>query len=179
MEAKTDSKVYKEKLRIRSYGAVNHNEKVFLEIKKKYKGIVYKRRISLLYAEADGYIYNDLKPKTSQIFKEIDYSMNFYNHPKPRMLVMYERLAYYLKEFPEVRITFDTNLRYRGNDLNLSLPTNGIPILDENTVIMEIKTNGAMPIFLSKTLEQCGIYPTSFSKYANCYTHYIDQKGVL
>lgn len=177
IEAKQDSKAYKEKLRIRSYGSATSKQKVFLEIKKKFKGIVYKRRISLPLECAENYVYEGLKPESSQIFNEIDYAMNFYKHPKPKMLVMYEREAYYLKSEPDIRITFDTGLRYRLNKLNLGLPLNGKTILDEDKVIMEIKTAGAMPIALAQILEECDIFPTSFSKYANCYINYKTSGG--
>ena len=43
--------VYKEKLRVRSYGVPAPDGKVFAELKKKYKGVVYKRRITVPAAE--------------------------------------------------------------------------------------------------------------------------------
>ena len=39
--------VYKEKLRVRSYSKVTENDNVYVEIKKKYMGIVYKRRTAV------------------------------------------------------------------------------------------------------------------------------------
>ncbi len=38
---------YKEKLRLRSYGVPKGSDQVFAEIKKKYDGVVYKRRAPL------------------------------------------------------------------------------------------------------------------------------------
>ena len=38
---------YKEKLRVRSYRLVGSDDTVFVELKKKYDGVVYKRRIAL------------------------------------------------------------------------------------------------------------------------------------
>ena len=65
--------VYKEKLRLRSYGTASKDEKVFLELKKKYKGIVYKRRISLNCDEAQDALKNGERlPENSQIAKEIN-----------------------------------------------------------------------------------------------------------
>lgn len=58
--------VYKEKLRLRSYGTASKDEKVFLELKKKYKGIVYKRRISLNYDEAQEILENGEKTSRKQ-----------------------------------------------------------------------------------------------------------------
>ncbi len=39
--------IYKEKLRIRSYGDIQNNDFIYVEMKKKYDGIVYKRRIQV------------------------------------------------------------------------------------------------------------------------------------
>ena len=43
---------YKEKLRIRSYKQLGPDEPVFVELKKKYNGVVYKRRLALPEKEA-------------------------------------------------------------------------------------------------------------------------------
>ena len=90
--------VYKEKLRLRSYGVPNDDSKVFLEIKKKFKGVVYKRRVSMRMAEAINYLENGVKPKDSQIMREIDYAMHYYGQPKPAALLCYEREAYWSKQ---------------------------------------------------------------------------------
>ena len=47
IRASLEKPAYKEKLRLRSYGVTEPGGEVFLELKKKYKGIVYKRRITL------------------------------------------------------------------------------------------------------------------------------------
>ena len=47
IRAPLEKPAYKEKLRLRSYGVTGPGGEVFLELKKKYKGIVYKRRITL------------------------------------------------------------------------------------------------------------------------------------
>lgn len=172
MEART----YKEKLRLRSYGTPTAQERVFLEIKKKYKGVVYKRRERMTLAEAKRYLTDGTKPVNSQIMREIDYAMAFYRHPRPSMLLCYERDAYYDKEDPNLRITFDTGIRYRAETLDLAEGTDGTAILPADAVLMEIKTAGAMPLWLSHLLDEHGIYPTSFSKYAHCYQHHLLHK---
>ncbi len=165
-----DAKNYKEKLRLRSYGTPERNGRVFLEIKKKFQGVVYKRRVSLSLDEAMKYIFSLEKPIDSQIMRELDYCMKIYNHPKPKMLVAYKRNAYFSKESPDLRITFDSDIRYRTTDLELDKGSEGIKILPENKLIMEIKTGGAMPLWLSQALDECDIFPTSFSKYGTAYT---------
>lgn len=164
-----DARVYKEKLRLRSYGTPAKEEHVFLEIKKKYKGVVYKRRVVLSLTDAMQYIISGEKPVESQIMSEIDYAMHFYRQPKPAMLIAYEREAYFDQDLPSLRITFDTNIRYRTGDLHLDHGHGGTLLLPDDAILMEIKTDGAMPLWLSHALSRLGILPTSFSKYGTAY----------
>ena len=160
---------YKEKFRVRSYGVPKADGKVFLEIKKKYKGIVYKRRVSMTLKEAEDYLKRGIKPnKESQILKEIDYFMSYYKLT-PKLYLAYDRVAYVGKENKEVRITFDHNIRSRERNINLNEGDYGTPLLDNYHYLMEIKVPGAMPLWLSKILADLEIYPTSFSKYGNIY----------
>ena len=170
-----DAKTYKEKLRIRSYGKVAPDGRVFFEIKKKYKGIVYKRRVLLPLSDAFLYIESGQKPLDSQIMSEIDYAMRYYREPKPTMMVMYEREAYFGRAEPDLRITFDSHIRYRSADLSPEFECYGTEILPEGELVMEIKTAGAMPLWLSHILDSERIFPSSFSKYANSYRDYINK----
>ena len=166
-----EREVYKEKLRIRTYGG----EKVFFEIKKKYKGTVYKRRESMTYGETMEYVFGGDLPRTSQIMQEIDYLMDFYGKPKPVMLVSYERDAYFAPDEDNLRITFDTDVRYRSHDLDLTYGTYGKVITEPDSVIMEIKTEGAMPLWLARILSETKTYPGRFSKYGRSYTDMIEK----
>lgn len=99
---------YKEKLRIRSYGQATSESTVFAELKKKYKSVVYKRRISLQEQEAVSWLCNgEACQKRSQISDEIDYFMKFYDYPTPKVFLSYEREAYYLTLGGDFRVTFD------------------------------------------------------------------------
>ena len=166
-----DAVCYKEKLRLRCYGVPRPEDHVFLEIKKKFKGVIYKRRIGLTLKEAEDYICLGKKPPDSQILREIDYALQLYEHPMPSMVLSYERDAFFGREDSGLRLTFDTAVRYRTNQLSPVYGNDGIPILPEDTVLMEIKTDGAMPLWLAHTLSQMEIYPTSFSKYGTAYRH--------
>lgn len=164
---------YKEKFRVRSYGIPKEEDKVFLEIKKKYKGIVYKRRVSMTLKEAEDYLEKGIRPKKEgQILKEIDYFLSFYK-PTPKVYLAYDRMAYFGKENKDIRITFDHNIRSRQCNMSLAEGDYGTPILDEYHYLMEIKVPGAMPLWLSKILSDLEIYPTSFSKYGNVYKQFI------
>ena len=163
------ARTYKEKLRLRSYGTPTMDDQVFLEIKKKYKGVVYKRREIMTLQEAMAYIEQGEKPCDSQIMREIDYAMRFYHQPQPMMLIAYEREAYFDASNPDLRITFDTNVRARDTDCRLESGSHGTYLLPEDAILMEIKTGGAMPVWLAQALSECGILPGRFSKYGTAY----------
>lgn len=164
-----DARTYKEKLRLRSYGTPNESDKVFFEIKKKFKGVVYKRRVSMTLKQAENYIKNGICPESSQIMNEIEYAMNFYRRPQPKALISYERDAYFVKSIPALRLTFDSGIRYRAHDLYLEHGTEGKKILPDGAYILEVKTDGAMPLWLSHALAKYNILPSSYSKYGNAY----------
>ncbi len=164
-----DKPAYKEKLRLRSYGTPNAETKVFLEIKKKYKGVVYKRRVALPLSKAIVYLNGGEKPMESQIMNEIHWAMGFYGHPRPSMLLSCEREAYTVIGMPNLRLTFDTGVRYRETELELSAGSHGTRLLPDDTVLMEVKTDGAMPLWLAHALDRHRLYPASFSKYGTAY----------
>lgn len=160
---------YKEKLRLRSYGVPGENDNVFLEIKKKYKKTVFKRRISLKLKEAENYLENGIKPnKNSQILNEIDYFINFYK-PKKKVFIAYDRVALFGNEDENLRITFDVDLRSRPFDLDLKKGDYGKPMDNFNGYLMEIKVSQALPLWLVHILSELQIYPVSFSKYGIIY----------
>lgn len=166
---------YKEKLRLRSYGIPNQDSKVFLEIKKKFDGIVYKRRVGMTLQEANSYIRKQEKPeKQGQIFQEIDYFMNYYQGLTPKLYLAYDRIAWAGNDDDSLRITFDTNIRSRWEDLYLEHGDYGTKLFDEDLYLMEIKVPGAFPLWMSALLNELEIYPVSFSKYGSIY-----QKKIL
>lgn len=166
---------YKEKLRIRGYGEMNENSKVFLELKKKYKGTVYKRRIELTYKEAMDYLNDGVKPQTeSQILNEIDYFINFYK-PNKRTYIEYMRIALYGKEDRQFRITFDKDIKAKFDEQSLLGVTPDKVLLGEKEYLMEIKGALSMPNWLSSALSELKIYPGSFSKYGTaCLNEYAE-----
>ena len=159
---------YKEKLRLRGYGIVEENQKAFLEIKKKYDGIVYKRRIDLSEGDAMEFMRNKSIHQTSQIGREIEYFRDYYENLEPSMLVIYDRFSYGQPN-SDLRITFDTNVRYRTTDLTLSRALYGTLILSYDYAIMEIKTAVGMPLWLCHLLSEMKIYKSSYSKYGTAY----------
>ncbi|MBE6772806.1 MAG: polyphosphate polymerase domain-containing protein [Ruminococcaceae bacterium] len=171
--------VYKEKLRIRSYGVPTPESKVFVELKKKYKGIVYKRRVDMTYEEAIRYLYrHEAPPSPSQVTAEINSFLAFYRKLRPAVSLFYDRTAYYSKDDPELRLTFDTNIRYRNTQLDLSRGDYGTVIMDRSTYILEIKCVDAMPLWLTRELDRLKIYPSSYSKYGTAYKHMLSESVV-
>ncbi len=164
-----EARTYKEKLRIRSYGTPKEETDVFLEIKKKYKGVVHKRRVKMPLKDALEYVKTGKTDTDNQIMREIDYAMRFYNHPAPSMLIAYERDAFFGRDDDGLRLTFDHNIRFRESDTDLTKGGDGEKILPDGEYVLEIKTNGGMPLWLAGALDKLKIYPISFSKYANAH----------
>jgi len=161
--------IYKEKIRLRSYKKLpTLNDEVFLEKKDKYEGVVGKRRIKMTLGEFYDYLYKGKYDKNNQIMKEIDYFINYY-HLEPSIFIAYDRKSYKGKDNSSLRITMDTNLRSRKEDLNLELGDAGKKYFKSEYYIMEIKTLGSMPLWLVRSLSELNIYPASFSKYGKIY----------
>ena len=168
--------IYKEKIRIRSYGVAKPNQQVFFELKKKYDKVVFKRRIQITEEECFEWLQTKSNKFDSQISKEIDYFINFYEGIQPSLLLIYDRLAY-TTCVSDLRITFDSNIRYRDYDLSLQKGLYGESILDDNYLIMEIKSATAFPLWLVRILSKHKIYKTSFSKYGTAYKKILKEQG--
>ena len=162
---------YKEKLRIRSYAQATADSTVFVELKKKYAKVVYKRRLPLREVDAMSWVCRENPcPVNTQISREIDYFIDFYGKLNPTVFLSYEREAYYDKGGGDFRVTFDDNILYRQTDVNLCSTTYGTPILPEGKVLMELKCSGGIPLWMVEVLSRERIYKTSFSKYGTAYS---------
>ena len=168
--------VYKEKLRLRSYGTADSDSLVFVELKKKYDSIVYKRRIAMTQHNADDYLLRGKPAPDSQITREIDYFLSFYNEIRPSVLLSYQREAFYSKCNQDFRITFDNQILWRNYDLSLCKGIYGMPLLENDQILMEIKTSGAIPMWLVQILSREKIFKTSFSKYGSAYKAIFEKK---
>ena len=161
--------IYKEKLRIRSYGRAGADSPVFVELKKKYRAVVYKRRICLPRDEAARCLCGARPWPASQIGRELAYAMDFYAPLRPAVYLSYERDAYRGIEDTGFRVTFDRQIRYRCTDLTLDSDPWGTPILPEDRVLMEVKVPGGFPLWMAHALSEQGLFKTSFSKYGAAY----------
>ena len=169
--------VYKEKLRVRSYQPAGPDDPVFVELKKKYKSVVYKRRLVLPEAQVmKCFEHGKPLPIHSQIGEEIAYFWDYYETLHPTVFLTYEREAYYALDGSDFRVTFDENILYREEDISLGSKIYGTPILGENQTLMEIKTSGGIPPWMSETLTKNTLFKTSFSKYGTAYQQMMDEK---
>lgn len=170
--------VYKEKLRLRSYNVPGPEGEVFVELKKKFKGIVYKRRVTMTASQAAAYLAGESPaPMDTQTTRELDWVLKSYAL-RPRIFIACDRLAYTAVDDEELRITFDHDIRWRDTELDLTLGSYGEPVLKDGQVLMEIKIPGAAPMWLAHMLSQLEIYPQSFSKYGTCYKNELIDKYI-
>ncbi len=174
------SPFYKEKLRLRGYGVPTKDSKVYLEIKKKFNGIVNKRRSAMTLEEAYNFIETGEIPEIKdhmnvQILEEIQQFLQQRNKLVPATYLAYDRMAYFQKDNRDLRMSFDFNIRTRRFDMGLEEGDHGRFLLEEGKVLMEIKASRNMPLWLVRMLSEFKIYPSKFSKYG---TEYIQMQTV-
>lgn len=161
---------YKEKLRLRSYEKADAFSPVFVELKKKYDGVVYKRRIALPEWEAMDWVSGALPClREEQIVREIDYFLSFYGPLEPAVFLSYEREAHFATDGSGFRVTFDESILSRRQELSLRGEVWGVPLLRQGQTLMEIKCSGGVPMWMAAVLSGQKIYKTSFSKYGTAY----------
>ena len=168
--------LYKEKLRIRDYGAGS----VFVELKKKFDGVVYKRRIEMTHEACrlwldggksfdEAYAAHPLdgrEPSRTdmQIAGEVEsFRRRFPGLSKAAVVDVFRRSWREIGTEDGVRITMDSNLRFE----DLRNPSGFKTLTDD--IVMEVKVSGAYPLWLAHALSQLKIFPKSFSKYGNAY----------
>ena len=164
---------YKEKLRLRAYGEPGFLTQSYVEIKKKYNGVVYKRRTAIPLKEAMSALYWGRMPEAAgQVGREVQWMARRYDL-RPAAVISYDRDAWFCPDLPGVRITFDRSLTFRDGDPDLNAREPGIPLLQADRRLMEIKTNGVYPLWLTQLLQEAGARRTHFSKYGLAYRRYI------
>ena len=156
-------------------------EKVFLELKKKYRGVVYKRRIELAEDQAVAYMAGRCElPYDCQIGREIDYFRLFYRGLEPAVYLCYDRSPWFSVEDPDFRATFDNNIRWRQEELSLTAPIGGRQLLLPGQSLFEVKTAEAIPLWLVEALDRAQIRQASFSKYGEAYKSImLERSGVF
>ena len=164
--------LYKEKLRVRSYGLARKTDEVFVELKKKFESVVYKRRLALPCGQVLDALENGRQlDAIGQIAREIESFRRFYGPTlRPAMFLSYEREAFRANDETDFRLTLDTNIRWRTDRLNLGSDCMGSSLLEPDQVLMELKTAGGIPLWMTHFLSEHGIRKVSYSKYGTAYT---------
>ena len=169
-----DHPVYKEKLRVRSYQRADSGDMVFVEIKKKFEDVVYKRRVAIPKTAAESWIDQRKEiPFKSQITSEIDYFLEFYEGIEAKAFLSYEREAFSDGKDPEFRLTLDENILARDEDLDLGSDIWGVPLLPMGMTLMEVKIQGAMPMWMAEFLSENNITKATYSKYGAYYKDHL------
>ena len=165
---------YKEKLRIRSYARASGESPVFVELKKKFEDVVYKRRICLPNQNAMAWLSGENTCENrNQIADEIDYFCSLHGPLRPTVFLCYDREAYYAVDGTDFRVTFDDTILCRQEELSLGSDPWGVSLLPEGMTLMEIKCSGGIPLWLTEVLSREKIYKTSYSKYGTAYKNLI------
>jgi hypothetical protein len=173
-----DKSGYKEKLRVRSYGIPRTGDRIYCELKKKLKGVTYKRRLSLIFKDVDSRPDLDKDEDRNPFYHELQWFIRRYN-PKPKLMFSYDRQAFCGGDNEDLRITFDANICWKAVELDPSgaggLSQSGASgCLDTPGYMMELKTNGSIPFLLCRRLAELKIFPVSFSKYREAYRLFVE-----
>ncbi len=162
---------FRQKLRLRTYNETGIDETAFFEVKQKHNNVVNKRRMLLPLEEAYHYLekgdkkhLKDFHTSNLQVLREIDHFRTLYKL-KPEMVVSYERHALHGIDNPDLRITFDFNLRCRNDDLLLEHGSDGEQFIDNNLIVLEVKVNDSVPLWLTRILQALQCEQRSASKY--------------
>lgn len=171
---------YRFKIRLRSYDPKYPT--AFLEIKKKVNGLVNKRRTLMYIDDVNPFLMEHKDVPESpvvkrQVIRELDVIARNYTL-MPKVVLCYDREAFFgtRSEDGDLRVTFDTNIRARRTELDLRLGSHGDLILDESFVLMEVKVDRAVPLWLSKLLSENNVRKKRFSKYGTEFSQYVLKK---
>lgn len=176
IRASLEKPEFKEKIRLRSYGPANGDSPVFLELKRKAFGTVYKRRIETSIPRTERFFEGESGIcSCGQIDRELAAFRDHYRTLEPSCLIVYERTAY-AETDGDLRLTIDENPRYRMDRLSLTGPMDGTLLLERGWTILEIKVQEAVPLWLAAIISEGGITKSSFSKYGEAYCREILKK---
>jgi len=169
IRASVEKPPFKEKIRLRSYGLATLDSPVYLELKRKAYGIVYKRRVQSTIPLVEKFFAGSGDICAGgQINREITSFRDYYGALVPACLIIYDREAYF-EPGGDLRLTIDYNPRYRAEQLDLTRSLAGAPLRPPGDAILEIKVQEAMPLWLVRILDEGRIYRSSFSKYGEAF----------
>lgn len=169
---KIDGQRYRRKLRMRIYGkeTTSADAPCFVEIKQRLNKTISKRRLLLPYETATALetyenLLGDANPSDRAVLEEVIYLRDVFQL-QPACVVSYQRLAFNGGPYePDLRVTFDTQLKGRIHELSLSSPAENHYFAPPDWCIMEVKVNERVPYWLTKMIATYGISLRRISKY--------------
>lgn len=165
---KIDGIKYRRKLRLRVYKDSDMTFG-FVEIKQRINRTVQKRRICLPIDEAKALCsgmdidMQRLDQTDQETASEVLYLVKALSL-RPQCIISYHRKAYEGSRYEHgLRVTFDTHLKYRLNNLDVTQPSKDRFFLPPDSVVMEVKANERVPIWLTSLfgLHQCNLQRVS------------------
>lgn len=151
---------FRQKLRLRVYDDTDINGTAFFEVKQKHNKVVNKRRMILPLQEAYRYLSyspgesrEGYETSNTQVLREIDHFRWLYQL-EPEMIVSYDRHALHEIDNPDLRITFDFNMRTRNDNFAVEDGPYGDNFVDTDLVILEVKVDDSVPLWLTRILQE-------------------------
>jgi hypothetical protein len=179
---KLDGEKYRRKLRFRRYEGT---DEIFIEIKQRMDRTVQKRRVLWPVERAQALFgRGDIDPALeSEVDERVVMEALFlcrYHGLEPKMAVGYRREAFFGTFESDLRITFDRRLQYDTHALDLRAPfKTGKYLLDVDQVVVELKFNNRVPLWLTKLAQRQGLELQRLSKYCSAVDreHFQGQLG--
>jgi len=158
---------YRRKVRFRRYGK---SQDVFLEIKQRVDRTLQKRRVRrpldrVVETFCSGNGLDGHEQNHDQVSAEVFFLWNYYGL-EPRMAISYRRRAFFAVFESDLRITLDTRVQYHSHDLDITRPFEvGKYVVEPELVIVEVKFNERVPLWLCKIISTYGLRHVRLSKY--------------
>ena len=178
MRAKVEGIKFRRKLRVRRYGEGGDGP-VFVEIKQRINRTTQKRRLILPLTQAyelcAGQWERELDdPEDNAAAQEVLFLTQGLNL-QPTCLVGYRRQAHVGSSYePGLRVTFDHDIWGATASQGLVADVSRHALLTQSTVIMEIKANNAVPLWLANLLARHDCSLRRYSKYCAATQRLID-----
>lgn len=171
--AKLDGINFRRKLRIRRYGALETQcAAAMVEIKQRINRATQKRRVSLSYAEAFALCEGTMPARVGelrdrQVAEEVVF-LSGAQQLRPACVVSYERRAFVGSAYePGLRITFDRDLCVGQPGGGLGPLRGARRFLPADVLILEVKSNEVVPLWVSRMLAAEGCALVRYSKYCS------------
>lgn len=175
---KLDGVGFRRKFRLRYYGDDPPEASAHFEIKHRWDQTVFKERVPLKpgalaelvsRSEAIHSLYDYVEPLNSAQQRTLEsiLAAAAKQNLSGTNIISYQRQAWVGKYDRQLRVTFDHLCRaFPPGDPMSPLESLGTPILEESKMVLEVKFNDRLPLWLRDCLSQEAVQPIRFSKYA-------------